>query len=226
MIAAVAACAVVYLNPAYKTEVMATQSVSPKTWTLADGTHLSLDASSQVTVQWHVRSRELRLERGAAAMDVGQTWRPFSVAVGDVRIHDIGTLFSVRRTDGGTQIVVQHGEVKVVVASQSASLLANQGLVVQDDRLGPVEPVDASAQMAWKDGRLVFDGVSLAEAIAQMQRYQSHRIVIKDSAAARLRLSGQYNIDGLDDMLRALPSVLPVSVTRQMDGSYVIATRR
>ena len=217
-----AVAGVAYLNPVYRNETMTTQATAPRTWQLADGTRLSLDAGSEVTVQWRIRSRELSLHRGAAAFDVGQSVRPFMVTANDVTIRDIGTLFGVRIDETGTRVAVEHGEVQVAAAGQAVTLRQNQGVAIRNGHVGPVSMVDAASDMAWKDGRLRFDGTPLAVAVAQIQRYRAQRIVLKDPGAAQLRLSGQYDIADVESLLRALP----VTVTRQNDGTYVIASRR
>lgn len=219
----------VYLNPVYRSETLTTQATAPQTWQLADGTRLSLDAGSEITVQWRIRSRELALTRGAAAFDVGPSPRPFTVTAHDVTIQDIGTLFGVRTgdtRDSATRVTVEHGEVLVASGDQSATLQRNQGVVVMNGNVGPVSTVDGASEIAWKDGRLQFDGTPLSVAVAQIQRYYAQRIVLKDPGAAQLRLSGQYDIADVESLLCALPSILPVSVSRQNDGAYVIASRR
>jgi len=224
-----AAAGTVYLNPVYRSETLTTQATAPRTWQLADGTRLSLDADSEITVQWRIRSRELALTRGAAAFDVGQSPRPFTVTAHDVTIHDIGTLFGVRTgdtRDSATRVSVEHGEVRVASGDQSATLQRNQGVVILNGNVGPVSTVDGASEIAWKDGRLQFDGTPLSVAVAQIQRYYAQRIVLKDPGVAQLRLSGQYDIADVESLLRALPSILPVSVSRQNDGAYVIASRR
>lgn len=226
VLAGVLVAGVAYVNPAYRREVVATQHTSPQSWQLADGTRLSLDADSRVSIAWRIRSRELTLEHGAAAFDVGASPRPFVVTAGDATIRDIGTLFGVRFGEAGTYVTVVRGEVRVASGTQTAALTANQNTVVADGQVGPVRVVDATADLAWSEGRLVFDGTPLGDAVNAIARYQTHRIVFKDPAAAKLRLSGQYNVTETDKLLRALPAVLPVSVTLEADGTYIIASRR
>lgn len=216
----------VYLNPVYRSETMTTQATAPQTRQLADGTRLSLDAGSEVTVQWRIRSRELRLTRGAAAFDVGQSQRPFTVTAHDVTIRDIGTLFGVRIDETGTRVTVEHGEVLVSTADQAATLQQNQSVAVQNGNIGPISTVDAASEIAWKDSRLRFDGTPLGVAVARIQRYRVQRIVLKDPDVGQLRLSGQYDIADVESLLRALPSILPVTVTRRNDGTCIIASRR
>jgi transmembrane sensor len=56
-----------------------------------------------------------------------------------------------------------------------------------------VVPVDLSKTDAWRDGEMVFDHVSLAAAIAEVNRYGGPRVTLADPSLAKLRVSGTFH---------------------------------
>lgn len=76
--------------------------------------------------------------------------------------------------------------------------------------------------MAWREGRVNFDGVSLSQALAEFERYGPTRIVLSDPAVAGLRVHGSFDLRRLDAFTRALPRVLPVRVTPTAEGGIEI----
>jgi len=57
-----------------------------------------------------------------------------------------------------------------------------------------------------------------------MQRYMTQPIRLADARIGDLRLSGDYDIKDIDDLLKVLPTILPVNV-RHNDGAVVISAR-
>ena len=106
-------------------------------------------------------------------------------------------------------------------------LYANQALTVRPGEW-PLEPQTTQmAQqelgdlLAWQHGRLVFRSTPLAQVVEQIQRYRPYRLEIADAQVAALRLSGAYDIVGLDQLVHDLPHIIPVRLLRDEQG-YVI----
>src|SRR5690606_28733335 len=97
-VAIVALAGVVFwLDPAYKSEQVATAVGERSTWTLADGSEVSLNTDSALRVEYHLRSRHLYLTQGEALFKVEHSrWRSFWVYANQTRVEDIGTVFNVR----------------------------------------------------------------------------------------------------------------------------------
>jgi transmembrane sensor len=252
--AAAAACAgvlavVLWADPVLQRETLTTAVGQRQTWTLADGSQVQLNTDSRVQVAQHLRSRRLALERGEACFEVSHAFwhgwaprlqRPFTVVAGSVVVEDIGTVFHVRRHDGDgagegdTEVGVLQGAVRVHAPGRGeppVELRSGQGLRV---RAGmplplPAPPADpaqsAGTALAWRQGRLVFDATPLSEAVADMQRYRATPIVLADTQAARLRISGQFDLERMDQLLDLLPRLAPVQVRREEGGRVVISTR-
>lgn len=74
--------------------------------------------------------------------------------------------------------------------------------------------------IAWKRSEVVFDDVSLPEAVGEMNRYNREPIVLaSDAALSRLRVSGSYRAGDSDGFARAA-AMLHGLVMRRHDGRF------
>lgn len=194
--------------------------------TLADGSQLLLDSGSQIEVSWHPLSRRVALRAGQVLFEVSPArYRPFVVSVGSTDIRVLGTRFNVRRLDDDVRVTLERGRVEVgtsATAQAPVVLLPGQQVDAIGGQLMPLAKVDAATAMAWKDDRLVFERTPLGEAVALLRHYRKAPILLDDPSLASLRLTGVFAAHNADRLLDLLPSILPVAVSRQEDGSVEI----
>ncbi|PWK34175.1 FecR family protein [Cupriavidus plantarum] len=220
-----AAVATWVADPVYRTEQFAAGSAS-QTVPLADGSIATLDKDTQLTVHWALRSRTLSLDRGEAVFTVAHGLRSFVVTAGDTRVRDIGTVFDVQRLPRRTRVTVLEGAVEVEAGGHTRTLRASQRVDVEaDGRPGNTVSVNPERALAWQRDKFSFDGATLADAIAEMQPHAPSPIVIDDPRVAQLRLSGEFDRDQVEAILRLLPGILPVSVRGDADGSVHLSAR-
>lgn len=87
-------------------------------YTLADGSVLSLNTDSEVAVNFSDRARRITLLKGEAHFEVeSNPDRPFEVYAGTRRVRAIGTAFSVFRQDQAVKVIVSEGKVELAVVS-------------------------------------------------------------------------------------------------------------
>ena len=91
---------------------------------LDDGSVLTMNTDSEITVDYSGDNRIVRLERGEVNFDVSKDpHRPFIVYAGDGLVWAVGTAFNVRVEDGNVDLTVTEGRVKVYTGiSPSAPL--------------------------------------------------------------------------------------------------------
>jgi len=196
---------------------------------LPDGSRLRLDTATQVEVVLYRQRREVRLPEGQALFQVqGDNARPFDVLAEGVKVTVVGTRFSVRHTagivgDAGVRVAVEEGRVRVAsqvgqedgagVQAPATAVVLTAGQQVASDsagRLSPVGPVAAAGVAPWRDGRITFDNVPLAQALAEFERYGPTQLRVHDPAVAALRVTGTFDPRRLANFRQALPKVLPV----------------
>lgn len=188
--------------------------------TLADGSQLILNTDTELEVALGPLSRELRLKRGEAAFSVAhQGWRPFTVNAGAGRVLDIGTRFSLYRTDEHVEVTVTEGRVDVITAQTSQALSAGQQLSYgADGMLSAVSRPDLLAATAWQEGRMVLNMTPLSQITEQMMRYHAARFAFDDPKLEQLQVSGTFNIDDLPVFLDTLQSIYPLQAVVAGDG--------
>ena len=216
---------VAWIDPAYRSEHVASQVGQRQALLLADGTQVLLDSNTEMTISWHLRSRQVELKAGQALFEVSpMVYRPFLVDAGLAVVRVVGTRFNVRRQEQDVQITVAEGRVAVRAAATGAvaALEPGQQLRVhkgQEARLGRVDVDDVTA---WQQSRLVFESTPLEDVIDTLQRYHRQPIRLMDPRLARLPVSGVFDSGHVDRLLALLPGILPVRVSTATDGSVLI----
>ena len=165
---------------------------------LSDGSVVAINTQSAIEVAMHQHTREITLTRGEAWFKVAHDkGRPFMVYVGRVRIRAVGTAFSVRRRDEGAEIQVTEGEIETwTVGEENRSVRVAAGSKACVAEYEQPKPVPASADiersLSWREGRIVLEGETLDEAVAQFNRYNTRKLVISDPGLAAEKLVGQF----------------------------------
>lgn len=204
-----------------------------ETHTLPDGSRLDLAPHSEVAIAYHRDRRLADLLAGEVRFDVApDPQRPFEIETRHGRVRVLGTAFSVRILDDGLRVAVAHGRVAVWRAGQASDALPDAELGAGDALFLPttgelrhshVAPDDIGA---WRQGWLVFDGLSLDQAIERWNDYLATPLAMANRAAlANMRLTGSFPIDNPLAFLEALPRTHPVEVVAQGNGRFLIRQR-
>ncbi|GLK61118.1 FecR family protein [Azotobacter vinelandii] len=197
---------------------------------LADGSrvHLNLD-----TTLWFVNFRDRRsvkLSEGEAFFEVQHDARhPFVVYAGKGSVTVTGTRFNVWKYADQVVVTLTEGSVKVhgdteqpdQVTYLSPGLQARYG---NDGELPQISTAKAEA-LAWREGKLVLDDLTLAEALPYINRYLDKPILLADQATADLRIGGIYDTRNIGQLVQVLPKVLPIYLSRNSDDATVIGSR-
>lgn len=178
---------------------------------MADGSVAAINTSSELEVSMRPRLRAVRLERGEAWFAVAKDPdRPFVVESGPVRVRAVGTAFSVRKHDAGSDILVTEGVVEVWTDGQAPRRVAAGQRVFADNDAGVSVPPKADAnlarQLAWRDGQIVLDGQTLAEAAAEFNRYNDRKIEVADPRLAGERFVGWFRTNDPEGFAEAAAS--------------------
>jgi transmembrane sensor len=202
-----------------------------QTITLGDGSQVTLNAGSRL--RWSDAGsgpRDIYLDGEAYFSVTHDPGRPFSVHARSAVAHDLGTRFTVRAYPELThvEVVVAEGSVSLrrdrVAASDSAILT-----VGQLGRLGESGPLTVESNVAierwtaWTGGWLILDGLTLADAIPQLQRRYDVTIAVPDSALAARRITTRFHDETLPQVLDAL--TLALSARWQQSGRTVTLLR-
>ncbi|MQA37659.1 FecR family protein [Rugamonas aquatica] len=194
---------------------------------LPDGSTIELDTSTELQVALYADRREVHLLRGQAMFHVQpDAQRPFHVDAGPARVTVLGTHFSVRHTGGQVNVAVQQGKVSVAGPGRSTTapaLLAGDGLILAENGAATPLSVAPAAVGSWRQRRVNFDDTTLADALAEFDRYADSGLSIVDPAVAQLRLSGSFDVGNPAQFAAALPLALPVRVVGNGSVRRIVA---
>lgn len=114
--AATCALIVALLLPLFSAQQIYTTAVGEQAaFVLADGTEITLNTHSRVSIDYGEEERVVRLHRGEVNFDVAKNpQRPFVVYAGDGLVWAVGTAFNVRKQQGAVDVTVTEGRVKVI----------------------------------------------------------------------------------------------------------------
>ena len=181
-----------------------------KTVTLADQSHVTLDADSAIAVDFSQGERHVQLRRGAGFFSVTHTGASFVVEAGSGETRVLGTQFEVRLQPAGAQVTVLSGRVGVTPAKQGPQqiLTAGQQVAYADGVAEPWHAVNSEARLAWRDGWLNYYKAPLAEVIEDLRRYYPGRILLLSDELGARRVSGSFPSNDPHAVLNALQAVL------------------
>ncbi|WP_409289055.1 MULTISPECIES: FecR family protein [unclassified Pseudomonas] len=178
---------------------------------------LALDGGAKVLLNTHSAlasdqrdGRSIaRLLQGEAYFQVpGGAQLPLEVQAGPLRAQVRDTDFAVRYLDGEAQVRVQRGDVDLLAASdQRIRLNAGDSISVGPKGFGQRQRPDMDKDLAWVDGRLVFENCPLSQVLAEVRRYYPGWIINRNSQLDDVAVTGNYRLDQPLETLRALAHI-------------------
>ena len=182
---------------------------------LTDGSTVELNTGTRLKVQMDDECRRVELVAGEATFSVAHDpARPFIVNAGAATVRAVGTRFNVRRRVESVDVLVTQGKVRVAHARYSdAPEAANSALVSAGESAliaathierAPVTPALADRALAWHHGSLEFESSTLAEIVAEFNRYNERRIVIDDPDLAAMQIGGRFSATNPDGFVHVL----------------------
>jgi transmembrane sensor len=185
---------------------------------LADGSVVTLNTASSLLVSFSSHRRNVTLLAGEALFDVAKDkFRTFIVTAGDTKIRAVGTSFTVRHlANRPVQVLVREGVVEVSKLDPKTATPLRAGLNTEVTApLSHAQPVAARLAapeldrlLAWREGRLAFEGQTLSQAAAEFGRYSDTKIIIDDPALGREEIAGLYQANDPVGFSKAVAAIL------------------
>ena len=193
---------------------------------LPDGSTVALN--SDTLLHWRFDDRRaLWIDRGECAIDIArEAVRPFLLHGASFRAGLAAGRYDLRLLPDGATLAVLAGAAQVVLGAgaprtiAAGRLLSWRGRAVTDK---PLTNSDAARIEAWRRGELLFDGMTLAQAVAEFNRYLPQKLVVTDRETAAVRLGGRFMIDDPESFLRALRDGF--GIASRADGQVIRLAR-
>ncbi|MGS1097356.1 FecR family protein (plasmid) [Aquamicrobium terrae] len=202
---------------------------------LPDGSVATLNTDTAIAVDFTPQLRLVTLLKGEVEFKV----RPdpsslFRVAALGGNSDALGTTFSAKAIEGVATITVCEGHVRVtgpatptdlnemaarkveLVTSEQTSYVAGEGPL-------PASAVDTDVVMAWRYGRVIFEGKPFSAAIAELGRYVPERIVLRPGVGPNVPVSAIFSTRDAFDAVQALAKTQGL-VARRIPGVVILVT--
>jgi transmembrane sensor len=208
---------------------------------LADGSIVKLEPQTLLHVRLESQQRRVTMERGRALFHVVKDrTRPFLVVADDTTMRAVGTAFAVERGDHDVVVTVSEGKVAVRTQQDLANvdpsvrageprmesevlLVAGQQLTVQHSgRARAPRAVDTKRELAWAEGRLVFDSAPLGEVVAEFNRYNHVQLHVADELLASRPVSGVFQASDPQTLISFIRAGARVNVVQEGNGQRIV----
>lgn len=211
------------------TRIYATDIGGRKILNLSDGSKIELNTNTVVRLGGEAGQRQAWLEKGEAFFEIHHdATHPFTVTAGDHKITDLGTKFSVRQDGRSLRVTLLEGKARLDSTDiwsrhQSAELSPGDVAVATANSLSLVRKSDKALkeELGWRKGVLIFDRTSLADAVAEINRYNTQKLVIENPSVAKLTLDGTFPVHAVVEFTEVAQAVFGLHVERQGDHTLI-----
>lgn len=210
--------------------------------TLEDGTLVTLGAKTEIDTEFTDAARIVTLRNGEAFFEVvTDPSRPFFVAAQDTLVRVVGTKFDVKRSADIIHVSVLEGRVEVmkpndipaIIQSADTSAIDKQVLTAGERvsaarrvALPEAKQLEQAEPGAWREGRLAYEDASLAEIVADVNRYYDRTVRIASSDVGDLRSTVAFRTTEIEQAFDVMAAIHPIEVERPASGDIVIRRKR
>ncbi|TRX60617.1 DUF4974 domain-containing protein [Fulvivirga sp. M361] len=208
--------------------------------TLGDGSVVQLNAESSIQFPEEFSSAERKvLLEGEAFFNVAKDAdKPFIIKTQGLSTEVLGTSFNIQAypEDGNIKVTVATGKVKVRRSSESdnssETTLGNHEEVfllpeyqaVFHKETGSIakRQVSLSSYLGWKDGLIVLENVTIAEAVKKLSRLYHVEFEFENDLHGNCVINGEFRRDELTNILENLSFITALKFERVTDKKIKI----
>jgi len=200
------------------------------TFALADGSQITLNTQTELSVTYSATVRSVRLIRGQALFEVAKdAARPFVVQAQDRRFVAVGTAFDVRIEGEEVKVTMLTGTVRAEGQTPDSpiatTVTAGEQLITDNRTPDHVRPADPERITSWRRGQVIFDDTRLSDAVEEINRYSETRVKLADPKLGDLRLSGAFATGATRTFVEAVTTYFPLEIEHADDRTVVLKAR-
>ena len=198
-----------------------------KTIILPDGSKVWLNAKSELHYSQNFgagKEREITLN-GEGYFEVRRNeTKPFIIHTQNLKTTVLGTTFNINayESDLNASVTVVSGKVAVEDEGVKLVLVENEQALFQksDKKLIKNNVKNATSNILWKEGRLVFKSVTLEEVIASIQRNHLTEIEISENIK-KCKISADFTGLSIEKTIKILGEIVNGSSTFKNNKFYL-----
>src|SRR5690606_25353968 len=145
------------------------------------------------------------------------------------RVTALGTVFDVRRSGREVQVTLVSGAVEVDAAAGEGRgrkrMDAGEQARVTGGAIRTTR-VDVAAATSWAEGRVVFRDTPLSEAVAEVNRYLTDKIVLDAPALEGETVNGVFKTGDREAFVSAAAEALDLRASREADGGVRLSSAK
>ncbi|RIA46777.1 FecR family protein [Hephaestia caeni] len=195
-----------------------------RSFSLSDGSAMTLDADTRVEVTIDRKHRQALLRQGRARFIVKPDSRPFTIEAAngkvlsgqgtvDVQV-DKARQADVRLRAGSASLQVEGRDAKPLVVDQPIVFSAASA------RPTPVvAPPDDTRD--WPSGWVEYRTIALGALVTQANRYAKTPIILDDPSLASLQASGRFKLTDTENFAKRIAEPFGLRVSRRGDGIHL-----
>lgn len=192
--------------------------------TLAETVSFDLNTKTSIAVRSQTPdTTQIELLSGEAVFSTGAASAELTVVAASGRIVASRSEFNLRCDVSHVSIACLSGSLAVVRDGGAMRLDARQQVSYGDQGISAVTAVNPDDVTAWRHGRLIFEGVPVAQVIAEVNRYRSGRIVLMNEDIGRRQLTARLRTTETDKIVVQLVHIFGAKA-RTLPGGIIILT--
>jgi len=230
-------------------QALITKIGEQKTFTLKDGSLVTLNTNSHVDINYSDSHREITLLYGEAQFTVAKDKsRPFTVTSGEKSFTALGTIFNVQKGNQlDMELVVSEGSVLVTDAQQTLMNLTKTitkelnkpnslQIVVGGEKSTIINKVQQKTlslsseqtdnELAWQKGMLIFNGETLLEVLSEVSRYTNVEFEIADDSLTKIKVAGYFKANDIEGMLSSLAYNFDINYQYHATNSVLLSIKK
>ena len=180
---------------------------------LADGSKVWLNADSKIQYPqtFEGNTREIYLD-GEAFFEVAKNpKKPFIIHLANGTVRVLGTSFNIRayNNEKVVETSVTTGKVAFIPKYKNTGKKQDTVFLTPNNKVRylftaekiAVSPTQASDDMAWTEGRMIFKAMRLQEIAVELERDFGIKVVFRDEAAMDYVLTGSFQNNTLEEVM-------------------------
>ncbi len=207
---------------------------------LPDGSRVTLNTDTRITLLFGAGKRRVRLDHGEALFDVMPAQgRPFIVVAGKREVRALGTSFEVRRdAESSVSVTLIEGRISIEPVSfenrsgpdapPAASItvldLPGQRATFAPHRAPKIDHAVLQQVISWQSGEVVFADTPLPEAAREMNRYSDRQIIVQGAGTDSLHIGGLFQAGDSIAFAQAVAQTFDLELRES--GRNIVLSRR
>lgn len=229
---------------------IATKKGSRSHVVLPDGSEVWLNANSRIVYKndFNHTSRELTLTGEAYFKVAKNADKPFIIQAGELKVKVLGTTFNIRSypDEPSIETTLESGSVEITLDDQPGNTIqlkpgqklsvgnsANNGAAVADSLEAIPAPMlllskmkvdtagQATADAAWKEGKLVFDGEDFQRVASKIEKWYNVTVVLENESLHATTFTGVFDNKSLETVLVTLRETGKLMYRLENDTVYI-----